>query len=81
MYACLPLLCGKTGLPTELDLAEPERVADSVRIMDLKHVVITMVARDDLKDGGSGVLAETIRAIRRKAPFTSVEVLPSDLGG
>ncbi|GGG24503.1 lipoyl synthase [Lysinibacillus alkalisoli] len=71
----------KTGLPTELDLQEPERVADSVKIMDLKHVVITMVARDDLKDGGAGVLAETIRAIRRKSPATSVEVLPSDLGG
>ncbi|NLY79504.1 MAG: lipoyl synthase [Lysinibacillus sp.] len=71
----------KTGLPTELDLQEPERVADSVQIMNLKHVVITMVARDDLKDGGASVLAETIRAIRRKSPQTSIEVLPSDLGG
>ena len=40
-----------------------------------------MVARDDLKDGGAAVFAETIRAIRRKSPFTSVEVLPSDMGG
>ena len=71
----------KTGLPNELDLAEPERVADSVALMNLKHVVITMVARDDLKDGGAQVLAETVRAIRRKNPFTSIEVLPSDLGG
>ncbi|MFC5560161.1 lipoyl synthase [Ureibacillus thermophilus] len=71
----------KTGLPTELDLEEPERVADSVKIMNLKHVVITMVARDDLKDGGAGIMAETIRAIRRKSPQTSIEVLPSDLGG
>ena len=71
----------KTGLPNELDLAEPERVAESVQIMNLKHVVITMVARDDLKDGGANVLAETVRAIRRKSPQTSVEVLPSDLGG
>ncbi|KKI93361.1 lipoyl synthase [Bacillus sp. SA1-12] len=71
----------KTGLPNELDLAEPERVADSVALMNLKHAVITMVARDDLKDGGAKVLAETIRAIRRKSPFTTVEVLPSDLGG
>ncbi len=47
----------KTGLPTELDLAEPERVADSVVLMNLKHVVITVVARDDLKDGGASVLA------------------------
>ncbi|MEJ9279461.1 MULTISPECIES: lipoyl synthase [Ureibacillus] len=71
----------KTGLPNELDLQEPERVADSVKIMNLKHVVITMVARDDLKDGGASILAETIRAIRRKSPQTSIEVLPSDLGG
>jgi lipoic acid synthetase len=71
----------KTGLPTELDLAEPERVADSVALMNLKHAVITMVARDDLKDGGAKVLAETVRAIRRKSPFTTIEVLPSDLSG
>lgn len=71
----------KTGLPNELDLAEPERVADSVSLMNLKHVVVTAVARDDLKDGGSTVFAETIRAIRRKNPFTTVEVLPSDMGG
>lgn len=71
----------KTGLPTELDLAEPERVADSVQLMNLKHVVVTAVARDDLKDGGAAVFAETVRAIRRKNPFTSIEVLPSDMGG
>lgn len=71
----------KTGLPSELDWKEPERVADSVQQMNLKHVVVTMVARDDLKDGGAAVMAETVRAIRRKNPFTTVEVLPSDLGG
>jgi lipoic acid synthetase len=71
----------KTGLPTELDLAEPERVADSVALMNLKHAVVTAVARDDLKDGGAKVFAETVRAIRRKSPFTSIEVLPSDMGG
>ncbi|CAG9609670.1 lipoyl synthase [Pseudoneobacillus rhizosphaerae] len=71
----------KTGLPTELDWAEPERIADSVLLMNLKHVVITAVARDDLKDGGSAVFAETVRAVRRKNPFTSIEVLPSDMGG
>lgn len=70
-----------TGMPTELDLAEPERVADSVAQMNLKHVVVTAVARDDLKDGGAAVFAETIRAIRRKSPFTTIEVLPSDMGG
>ncbi|MED5052400.1 lipoyl synthase [Anoxybacillus sp. UARK-01] len=71
----------KTGLPTELDWKEPERVADSVRIMNLKHVVVTAVARDDLKDGGAAVFAETVRAVRRKNPFTTIEVLPSDMGG
>lgn len=70
-----------TGLPSELDWKEPERVADSVFTMNLKHVVVTAVARDDLKDGGAAVFAETIRAIRRKNPFTSIEVLPSDMGG
>ncbi|WHY69001.1 lipoyl synthase [Neobacillus sp. SuZ13] len=71
----------QTGLPTELDWEEPERVADSVEKMGLKHVVITAVARDDLKDGGAGVFAETIRAIRRRNPFCSIEVLPSDMKG
>jgi lipoyl synthase len=70
-----------TGRPTELDWAEPERVADSVSVMGLKHVVVTAVARDDLKDGGAAVFAETIRAIRRKNPATTVEVLPSDMKG
>ena len=71
----------KTGLPTELDWKEPERVADSVHTMNLKHVVVTCVARDDLKDGGAAIFAETITAIRRKNPFTTIEVLPSDMGG
>ncbi|WP_226085769.1 lipoyl synthase [Mesobacillus sp. S13] len=71
----------KTGLPTELDWQEPERVADSVELMNLKHAVVTAVARDDLKDGGAAIFAETVRAIRKKNPFTSIEVLPSDMGG
>ncbi|MBU8880808.1 lipoyl synthase [Bacillus sp. FJAT-29790] len=71
----------KTGLPNELDLQEPERVADSVTLMNLKHVVVTAVARDDLRDGGAAVFAETVRAIRRKNPLTGIEVLPSDMGG
>jgi lipoyl synthase len=71
----------KTGLPTELDLQEPERVAESVESMNLKHVVITAVARDDLLDGGAFVFAETVKAIRRKNPFCTIEVLPSDMGG
>jgi lipoic acid synthetase len=71
----------KTGLPTELDTQEPERVAESVKLMNLKHAVITAVARDDLKDGGAAIFAETIRAVRRENPFTTIEVLPSDMGG
>ncbi|MDQ0257631.1 lipoic acid synthetase [Evansella vedderi] len=70
-----------TGLPNELDRQEPERVAESVKLMGLKHTVITAVARDDLKDGGAEIFAETVRAIRRSNPFTTVEVLPSDMGG
>lgn len=71
----------KTGRPTELDLREPERVADSVKKMGLRHVVVTAVARDDLNDGGAGVFAETIRVIRRKVPYCTIEVLPSDMKG
>ncbi|MFC0187678.1 lipoyl synthase [Fictibacillus aquaticus] len=71
----------KTGLPTELDLQEPERVAESVEQMGLKHVVITAVARDDLKDGGAFVFAETVKAVRARNPFCSIEVLPSDMMG
>jgi lipoic acid synthetase len=71
----------QTGLPTELDWEEPERVAESVEQMALKHVVITAVARDDLKDGGARVFAETVRAVRRRNPFCSIEVLPSDMNG
>ncbi|MDA3129676.1 lipoyl synthase [Aliibacillus thermotolerans] len=71
----------KTGLPTELDWQEPERVAESVEQMGLKHVVITAVARDDLKDGGAAVFAETVRAVRRRNPYCTIEVLPSDMMG
>jgi len=71
----------KTGLPNELDWGEPERVADSVAIMGLKHAVVTAVARDDLKDGGAAVFAETVRAIRRKNPGCTIEILPSDMKG
>lgn len=71
----------KTGLPNELDWGEPERVADSVAIMGLKHVVVTAVARDDLEDGGAAVFAETVRAIRRKNPGCTIEILPSDMKG
>lgn len=71
----------KTGLPRALDEDEPRRVAESVSAMDLAHVVITMVNRDELADGGAHVLAETVRQIHSQAPRTTVEVLSSDLMG
>lgn len=71
----------KTGLPTELDWAEPERVAEAVEQMGVRHAVVTSVARDDLKDGGAAIFAATIKAIRSRNPFTSVEVLIPDFMG
>ncbi len=70
-----------TGRPTELDLAEPARVAKGIQKMGLRHAVITSVARDDLKDGGASVWAATIRAIRYRNPETSIEVLIPDFRG
>ncbi|MFC4776100.1 lipoyl synthase [Paenibacillus sp. GCM10023252] len=71
----------KTGLPTELDLEEPERVAEAAEQMGLQHCVVTSVARDDLKDGGASIFAATIRAIRKRMPFCRVEVLIPDFLG
>jgi len=71
----------QTGRPTELDLAEPARVALAIQRMGLRHAVITSVARDDLKDGGAGVWAATIRAVRYRNPETSIEVLIPDFRG
>lgn len=71
----------KTGKPSEVDWKEPERVAKSVELMELRHVVVTSVARDDLTDGGAAIFAETIRAIRRRLPSCTVEILPSDMKG
>jgi lipoic acid synthetase len=70
-----------TGRPPVTDADEPRRVAEAVERMRLKHAVVTMVARDDLADGGAGLLAETIRQIRLASPSTGVEVLISDLSG
>lgn len=71
----------QTGRPTELDLGEPARVAESIAKMNLKYTVITSVARDDLKDGGASVWAATIRAIRHRVPECAVEVLTADFRG
>jgi lipoic acid synthetase len=70
-----------SGRPTELDMGEPARVAESVAELGLRHAVITSVDRDDLRDGGSEIFARTIRAIRRRSPGTSIEVLTPDFQG
>lgn len=69
------------GRPKKLDLDEPRRAAEAAVRMKLQHVVLTSVARDDLPDGGSGVFADTIRAIRERLPQASVEVLTPDFQG
>ena len=70
-----------SGRPAELDIGEPLRVAESVAQLGLRHAVITSVDRDDLADGGAGIFARTIRAIRRRSPETTVEVLTPDFQG
>jgi lipoic acid synthetase len=74
--------CGvKTGRPETVDWEEPEKVARSIKLMKIKHAVITSVDRDDLKDGGSIIWAETINAIRRANPETTLETLIPDFQG
>lgn len=74
--------CGvKTGRPETVDWEEPEKVARSIKLMKIKHAVITSVDRDDLKDGGSIIWAETINAIRRANPDTTLETLIPDFQG
>jgi lipoic acid synthetase len=70
-----------SGRPTELDIGEPVRVAESIAQLGLRHAVITSVDRDDLRDGGAEIFARTIRAVRRRSPGTSVEVLTPDFQG
>ena len=74
--------CGvKTGRPDTLDWEEPEKVARSIKLMKIKHAVITSVDRDDLKDMGSIMWAETVKAIRRMNPDTTLETLIPDFQG
>lgn len=74
--------CGvQTGKPDAVDEFEPGRVANSVKIMGVKHAVITSVDRDDLKDGGSSIWAQTVRAIRQQSPGTTLETLIPDFAG
>ncbi len=70
-----------TGRPSAVDIKEPLRVAESVKLMKVKHCVITSVDRDDLKDGGSIIWAETIREVRRLNPNTTMETLIPDFAG
>ncbi len=70
-----------SGRPGELDIGEPLRVAESVAQLGLRHAVITSVDRDDLADGGAGIFARTIKAIRRRSPATTIEVLTPDFQG
>ena len=74
--------CGvKTGKPLPVDRDEPERLAGSIKTMELKHAVITSVDRDDLENSGSGFWAETIRAIKRLNPDVTIEALIPDFDG
>jgi lipoic acid synthetase len=70
-----------TGRPDEVDMFEPARVAKSVKLMGVKHCVLTSVDRDDLSDGGSEIWAMTVRAIRRASPTTTLETLIPDFAG
>ena len=68
----------KTGRPDLLDPHEPERVAEALKNLNLTHVVITSVDRDDLPDGGAHHFAQTIQAIRKASPQTTIEILTPD---
>lgn len=70
-----------TGRPLSVDWEEPEKVARSVKLMKVKHAVLTSVDRDDLADGGSIIWAETVKAIRRISPETTMETLIPDFKG
>lgn len=71
----------RKGIPRKIDSEEPERVARIVKKLNLNHVVITSVTRDDLPDGGAGVFAQTIQAVRNLSPGTKIEVLIPDFQG
>ncbi len=74
--------CGvATGKPEAVDVYEPGRVAHSVKTMGVKHAVVTSVDRDDLKDGGGEIWAQTVRAIRAQSPTTTLETLIPDFAG
>ncbi|MBX7107942.1 MAG: lipoyl synthase [Chitinophagales bacterium] len=70
-----------TGMPTELDWDEPKRVAEAIKLMGVKHAVLTSVNRDELKDGGAAIWAATVRAVRELNPATTMETLIPDFKG
>jgi lipoyl synthase len=70
-----------SGKPSDLDLDEPANIAEAVRRLGLKHTVITSVTRDDLPDGGAQHIADTIHAIKKVSPKTTIEVLVQDFDG
>lgn len=71
----------KGHVPMPLDEAEPQKVAESVRLLELRYVVLTAVARDDLADGGAGWFVKTMDAVRQQNPQTEIEVLTPDFWG
>jgi lipoic acid synthetase len=71
----------KTGKPDDVDVFEPGKVAHSVKTMGIKHAVITSVDRDDLKDGGSEIWVQTVKAVRQQSPGTTMETLIPDFAG
>src|SRR3954471_20659682 len=70
-----------SGKPTELDQAEPARVAEAIAELKLRHAVITSVDRDDLADGGAAIFADLVRQIRRRNPEVKIELLTPDFQG
>lgn len=71
----------KTGRPTELDVDEPQRVAEAIKLMEVKHAVITSVNRDELKDRGAQIWHDTVRAIKTLTPQVTIETLIPDVKG
>ena len=70
-----------TGKPGPVDLEEPLRIANSAKELSLSHLVVTMSTRDDLLDGGAGLMAEIIRLNKKENPNCTIEILSSDMGG
>lgn len=70
-----------TGRPPELDTNEPERVAEAIRLMGVKHAVITSVNRDELKDKGAQIWHDTVRLVKEQSPSTTIETLIPDVRG